>query len=534
MNAPLGFWLRVAGAMATTLVVSAIGCEQVIGLDGPYKKGPATPAGECVDGASEPCYSGDPALEGIGACLPGTRKCAAGTWGACTGEGSPSIEACSGNDDDCDGNATCTGALGWAISFGGTGADSAAVVASDSANNVIVGATYSAMMTVGSTMLTSVGGTDIAILKLDPAGNAIWAKGFGSTAAENTRGLAVDSGGNIVFISTLGGPLDLGGGMLTPSKASVVIAKLDPNGNHLWSKAFTGATTIGGVDLAVDTSGSVIASMSISGSINFGGGVLSTPEEVLTVVKLDPSGQHVWSQAFGTSKCCGALRAEIATDTAGNIGIAGTFTNTLTIGSTPLTATKRDVFVAKLSPTGAPLWTAQGAAMADNGVGGAAFDKTGAFIVSGTFPAPALAFGAKTITGYATNDAFVAKFNTDGTLAWGKAFGMGGADEQGSEVEADAANNLSFTGTTTSNSLDFGTGTLSPAGMFVVKLDPSGKTLWAKGSEAATLPYPDAAINVDAQGHTLVSRGFTAPFSFAGVNLNSAGMSDIFVVQMGP
>jgi putative metal-binding protein len=59
---------------------------------------------ECVEGATQPCYSGDPGTEGIGTCVAGSRLCTIdGQWGACDGEVTPQEETCDGGDDDCDG-----------------------------------------------------------------------------------------------------------------------------------------------------------------------------------------------------------------------------------------------------------------------------------------------------------------------------------------------------------------------------------------------------------------------------------------------
>ncbi|MDI7268721.1 MAG: MopE-related protein [Myxococcota bacterium] len=64
----------------------------------------------CLTGATQGCYSGDPAVAGIGACRLGTQACEEvgefGEWGACVGSGLPRDEVCGdGVDNDCDGTA---------------------------------------------------------------------------------------------------------------------------------------------------------------------------------------------------------------------------------------------------------------------------------------------------------------------------------------------------------------------------------------------------------------------------------------------
>src|SRR5207237_1380567 len=52
----------------------------------------------CVDGTAQPCGSS------VGACKPGTQTCASGAWGACTGGVGASTEQCDGVvDDNCNG-----------------------------------------------------------------------------------------------------------------------------------------------------------------------------------------------------------------------------------------------------------------------------------------------------------------------------------------------------------------------------------------------------------------------------------------------
>ena len=58
----------------------------------------------CIQGETQPCYSGDPALVGIGECKQGQQICdLQGVWGDCQGEVLPTTDVCNGLDDDCDG-----------------------------------------------------------------------------------------------------------------------------------------------------------------------------------------------------------------------------------------------------------------------------------------------------------------------------------------------------------------------------------------------------------------------------------------------
>jgi hypothetical protein len=58
----------------------------------------------CTTGATQSCYTGDPATEGTGICTAGTQTCTGGQWGACEGLVTPALEVCDGKDNNCDGN----------------------------------------------------------------------------------------------------------------------------------------------------------------------------------------------------------------------------------------------------------------------------------------------------------------------------------------------------------------------------------------------------------------------------------------------
>src|SRR5262249_8253080 len=146
----------------------------------------------------------------------------------------------------------------WARDMGGgstpnTNPDWVWGMTTDPAGNVYVTGWFVGTGTFGSTSLTSKGGLDAFVTRLDSAGNFQWAQRMGGDAGDNERGfnLAIDSrsadpstwavyvagvvGGNNVDIgaTTFNAPVSPGDGF---------IAKLDATtGSFTWADHFSGS-----------------------------------------------------------------------------------------------------------------------------------------------------------------------------------------------------------------------------------------------------------------------------------------------------
>jgi hypothetical protein len=76
-------------------------------------------------------------------------------------------------------------------------------------------------------------------VKYDPDGNHIWSKRFGGGGAVPAYAVAASASSDVVIAGAFDAPVDFGGGTLTTSgQADIFVAKLDPDGNHIWSRAF--------------------------------------------------------------------------------------------------------------------------------------------------------------------------------------------------------------------------------------------------------------------------------------------------------
>ncbi len=114
---------------------------------------------------------------------------------------------------------------------------------------------------------------------------------------------------------------------------------------------------------------------------------------------------------------------------------------------------------------------------------------------------------------------------------------IGGTNvEAGNAIAADGSGNVYVTGNFNGSGVSFnisGSGTtLTSQGMdaFIVKLNGSGATSWAKNMGGTGLDY-GRAVGVDKDGNVYVAGTFTTAADVLGTNLTSAGGVDILCVK---
>ncbi len=392
----------------------------------------------------------------------------------------------------------------------------------------------------GTTLTAAGSGNNMYLAKFEPNGNHLWSKRFGDgTATQQITSITTDSTSNVIITGYFGGSANFGGGSLsTPFSATTVfVAKFGPTGNHIWSKQFTNSRDQYSLGIATDAAGNIFLIGSFKNPLDFGGGdLISAGNWDVFLVKLDPGGDHVWSKRFGGANY--ESGSSVTINAAGNLVIAGEFALTLDMnGSTLTSAGLGDIFVAELDPNGDHLWSARFGDATDQQSPNLALDGMGNLLLAGMFYNQ-LDFGGGVLAteGDIDADAYVAKLDPTGNHLWSKSYGEVGDDEQlFSSVKSDAAGNVVMVGSGFEE-VDFGGGPLPSGGsrdVFLVKLDPNGDHLWSKRFGNASDQF-GSGVAVDKTGKIVAIGSFGGTVDFGGSLLTSSGSLDIFLAKLLP
>jgi len=387
------------------------------------------------------------------------------------------------------------GNLLWVKQMGGTPSDRGFSITIDAGGNVYTTGYFTGTADfdpgTGTANLTSAGSEDIFILKLDTAGNFLWAKKMGGTSYDEGRSITIDAGGNVYTIGGFSGTVDFDPGAGTVNLTSagnddIFIQKLDSAGNLLWVKQIGETLNDYGNSITTDAGGNVYTTGNFSGTVDFDPGagtanLTSAGNDDIFIQKLDSAGNFLWvKQMGGTGNDYGS---SITTDAGGNVYTTGRFSYTVDF---------------------------------DPGAG------TNNLISSGY------------------DDIFIQKLNSAGNLLWVKQMG-GTSNDEGFSITTDAGGNVYTTGNFLGTAdFDPGAGTayLTSAGardIFIQKLDSVGNILWVK-QMGGTSSDRGNSITTDAGGSVYTTGGFNGTADFdpgAGTaNLTSAGSWDIFIQKL--
>lgn len=333
----------------------------------------------------------------------------------------------------------------WVQQVGGVGWDLGEGIAVDGDGNVIAVGTFSDSLQIGGVSLTSAGGDDVFVIKLNGiTGDVIWAKGFGGLAGQVSRAVRTDTSNNIYVMGAFGGAVDLGGGELrSDGEEDVFVLKLTTGGAHVWSRRFGGAGSDLGLDLSVRGNAIAISGWYYSPSITIGGSILTRAGFAFSdayVVTMTTDGDFVWGRSLGGTDRDFGLGVTL--DGSGDVVVVGEFAGTVDFGGGPLMAASSngDAFVAKYAGSnGAHLFSKRYGGAGAESATSVIVDSMDNIIVAGYFHGAVDFGGPAALVAVSEADMFVAKYSLAGAYLWARSFGATGATSDGNEFPRSAA-----------------------------------------------------------------------------------------------
>jgi len=423
----------------------------------------------------------------------------------------------------------------WVVSAGGTGSDNSMSIAIDSLGCLYVTGLFSSSISLGSLTLTSNGGTDIFVAKLDNNGNYLWAVSAGGTGNDNANDIAIDTSANVYIAGRFEGTAGFGSLQLTSNGGyDVFVAKLDNSGNYLWAARAGGTGSDAAYGLAVDSAANTCLTGRFENSAAFGFQTLtSSGGDDIFAAKLDEFGSFLWAVQAGGAEV-DERGTDIVVDSSDNAYLTGYFYGTAGFGTLQLTsAGLRDIFVAKLNSNGNFLWAVQAGGINDYDWGsGLAVDNADNIYLTGFFDNTAN-WGSIQLISNGYHDVFAAKLDSSGNYLWvAKAGGIGG--DQAWSIAVDAEANVCLTGFFFGTA-SFGTNSVTSFGyfdVFAAKLDSGGNWLWALSAGSANDQDVGYGIAVDDFANAYLTGCYEGTATFGPVTLTNAGNTDLFVAKL--
>ena len=394
----------------------------------------------------------------------------------------------------------------WARQFGSNAADYGRSVSADANGN-----TFVAGYTLGALSgQTSSGASDVFLAKYSADGSLLWTRQFGTSGADFCESVSVDANGN-AFVAgytpgALPGQTSLGGN-------DAFVAKYSANGSLLWTRQFGTSVLDAANSVSVDASGNAFVAGQTSGALP---GQSSAGGSDFFVIKYSADGSLLWTRQLGTTAADGAT--SVSVDASGNVLVVGATVGALGGVTNP---SGSDVLVARYNTDGTFFWARQFGSSSMDAANSVSLDTSGNAIVagytSGVLPGQSSAGG---------NDAFVTKYSASGTLVWTRQFGSS-ENDSGDSVKVDASGNA-FVAGQTSGALS-GQPSAGGSDAFVTQYSADGTLLLTR--QFGSNVVDDArSVHVDASGNVFLA-GYAAG---ALLGQTSSGDYDAFLFKLSP
>ncbi len=271
-----------------------------------------------------------------------------------------------------------------------------------------------------------------------PAGTG-WAKTWGGSLDDTGKAVVVDSSGSMYVAGRFQDTVDFDPGpndaVHAAIGADVYMTRFDSDGEFQWVRTWGGGTVLNCTSITIDDSDNVFLQGYFLGTIDFDPGPAtdvhaSTSPGDVYIVKLDSSGAFQWANTWGGPGSTAGK--DVATDSSGNLFVAGLFAQTVDFdpGIATLNYTSEgssDAFLSKFDSTGAFQWVMTWGATEWDGCYGVGTDGADSIYVTGHFRSDPIdldpSSGVEMHSQIGDYTVYLSKFSLSGELQWAHSWG---------------------------------------------------------------------------------------------------------------
>ncbi|MBX3129685.1 MAG: hypothetical protein KF718_23420, partial [Polyangiaceae bacterium] len=207
--------------------------------------------------------------------------------------------------------------------------------------------------TFGSSTVTSAGESDVLLAVLDGTGAPVFAKRFGDGQSQVGRGVFVTSD-SIYLTGEFRGVLNMDGKEVTSKgETDLFVSRHDHAGHCQWLRSFGASLDDRGERVHVSAGGAVYVLGTFQDAVDFGGGMVTSQDRDVILVRLTKDGDFVWAVPMGGPGNDEGHHLSEASN--GNLLVAGAYPLQLSVlgqslGKPPPTDGDMDGFVLSLVP----------------------------------------------------------------------------------------------------------------------------------------------------------------------------------------
>jgi hypothetical protein len=263
--------------------------------------------------------------------------------------------------------------------------------------------------------------------------NILWADQFSGNGAEAGNDITISLNGNVYSVGQFEDSTDFDPGTgIYLLQGSLYISKLGANGNFIWAKALSATPgVLSGISITTDDDENIYVTGIFAGTQDFDPGpnsfLMTASPYNSYVLKLSSAGNFVWAKKinsgnFGWSNSI-AVHNNFICITGWFQGISDFDPG---VGIYNLTSNGyEDIFVSKWDTSGSLIWANSFGGIWDDNSYSVIIDSNEDVILSGEFRAtvdfdPGIGFFNLTSFNNSTHDAFVCKYDFNGSLIWAR------------------------------------------------------------------------------------------------------------------